>query len=163
MQPSSCLWKEKETERYYLQDCAEIRGGNWVETLAMNKSKQYITMGACFPASILFPHLLLFFFSKRDYLTVVFWPLCFNFYVLGGWDIRAHVCFRFTLKLRYQNKKNIYMWVCVSLGACWECQLLWCVYPKRKTVSAILWIFHTIISLSNICAFCTFLHLCRFV
>lgn len=57
MQPSSCPWNsERDGDRFYLQDGAEI-GGNWVETLAVNKSKRYIVMGAYFPASILPPHL----------------------------------------------------------------------------------------------------------
>lgn len=52
-----------------------------MEILAMHKSKRYIILGACFPVSILFPHLL--------FLTAVSLPLCFTFYVLGGSEIRA--------------------------------------------------------------------------
>lgn len=94
MQPSSCLWnRERDRERYYLQDGAEIRGGNWVETLAMHKSQWYIIMGACFPASILFPHLLFFPRETILLLSVSAWL----FYVQGGWE----ACKTLTHQLRW--------------------------------------------------------------
>ena len=90
--------EQRDRERYYLSDGAEIRGGNWVETLAMHKSKRYIVLGACFPASVLY------YFSKRN-CTVVFLPRCFTL-VSGRW---GEVCKTFTPQLR---------WICVCVCVC---------------------------------------------
>lgn len=53
-----------------------------METLAMNKSKRYIVMGACFPASILFSRL----FQRR--LSCGF--LCASLFMcweVGRWEL----------------------------------------------------------------------------
>lgn len=52
-----------------------------MQTLAMNKSKGCIAMGACFPASILFS-----IYFEGDHPTV-FLCVCFMIYVLGGWEM----------------------------------------------------------------------------
>lgn len=84
------------------------------------KSKRYIIMGACF--SCLHPlSSFIIFFSKGDCPTVVSFPPCFTFHVLGGWELWACVCQMFTHQLRsiytcataHTWIHTLYVWVCL--------------------------------------------------
>lgn len=150
MQPSSCWWnRERDRDRYYLWDCAET-GGNWVETLAMNKSKRYIVTGACFlpPSSLLI-------YSKGHYPSVFCVPLCFALYVLGGWETWACVCM-WHFHISWER------FVCILVPRpSWVMQYLWWLFTRNAQNSLQFHVFSTPLFFCQI--FVPFSSACQFV
>lgn len=142
MQSSSCLWnRERVRDGYYFRDGAEL-GGNWVQTLAMNK-KWCIAMGACFPASILFS-----IYFEGDHPTVfcvsVSWYMC---WVVGRCEIV------YVSDISPAAEMDVYMFVCACVAFLEYLKMsipVLRIYSKHKKIPAALCILHTIISLSNV-------------
>lgn len=151
MQPSSCLWnRERARDGYYFRDAAEI-GGNWVQTLAMNKSKWCIAMGACFPAPVLFS-----IYFEGDHSTVFCVSVCFMIYVLGVWELWDCVC-KWHFSISWDG--CLCVWLCLcgfpriseNVNTCAEDLL-----KTQENPSS--FVFSTPSFLCQICFLCSFLH-----